>query len=164
SITYQKVMRWNTRVGLVAGLNRVLGRKTESVIQDVDIPLENSAEFLRFFLEEIPIRPIWICPIGGHDSSRRFPLYPLSGPGLYVNFGFWDVVPNPGKLPDGHFNRLIEDKVRELGGVKSLYSDSYYEEEDFWQLYDGDEYFRLKRKYDPDRRFRDLYQKCVLRQ
>lgn len=164
SIAYQKVMRWNTRVGVTAKINRMLGRHPESVIQDVDIPLENSAEFLRFFLRELPIRPFWICPIGGHDPSQRFPLYPLTGEGLFVNFGFWDVVPNPDNHSPGHFNRLVEDEVRRLGGVKSLYSDSYYEEEQFWQLYDGDEYRRLKKKYDPQGRLRDLYQKCVLRE
>ena len=86
------------------------------MIQDVDIPLENSADFLRFFLATIPIRPVWICPIGGHDPSKRFPLYPLGGGGFFVNFGFWDVMPSAANLAPGHFNRLIEDKVRELGG------------------------------------------------
>jgi FAD/FMN-containing dehydrogenase len=164
SITYQKLMRWNTRVGLTAALNRVTRRKTESVIQDVDIPLENSAAFLRFFLAEIPIRPVWICPIGGHDPAKKFPLYPLQGEGFYVNFGFWDVMPSAAELPPGHFNRRIEDQVRALGGVKSLYSDSYYDEATFWQLYDGKEYFRLKRKYDPEGRLRNLYEKCVRRE
>ncbi len=164
SITYQKVMRWNTRVGLTASLNRLVDRRTESVIQDVDIPIENAAAFARFFCEEIGIRPVWTCPIGGHDPARHYPLYPLGGGGLFVNFGFWDVVPNPDKHPPGHFNRLVEDKVSELGGIKSLYSDSYYDEDTFWSLYDGEAYFALKRRYDPGGRLRNLYEKCVLRQ
>ncbi len=164
SITYQKVMRWNERVGLVAALNRMLGRQPESVIQDVDIPIENAPEFLRFFLDEIGIRPVWMCPIGGHDPSKKFPLYPLHDTGLFVNFGFWDIVPNRQRHERGYYNRKVEDKVRELGGVKSLYSDAYYDEDSFWQLYDGDSYFALKRKYDPKRRLKNLYQKCVLKQ
>ncbi len=163
SITYQKVMRWNNRVGITAALNRWLDRRPESVIQDVDLPLENAPEFLRFFLDEIGIRPVWMCPIGGHDPARSFPLYPLHGEGLFVNFGFWDLVPNPDKHGTGHYNRLVENKVRELGGVKSLYSDAYYDEETFWQLYDGETYARLKQKYDPHGRLKDLYQKCVLK-
>jgi FAD/FMN-containing dehydrogenase len=163
SISYQKVMRWNDRVGLMAALNRLLDRRPESVIQDVDIPLDRAPEFLRFFLDEIGIRPVWMCPIGGHDPARYFPLYPLHGDGLYVNFGFWDIVPNPDKQPPGYFNRKVEDKVRELGGVKSLYSDAYYDEKTFWQLYDGERYFELKRRYDPENRLQNLYQKCVLR-
>ncbi|MAK33487.1 MAG: FAD-linked oxidase, partial [Acidiferrobacter sp.] len=49
SITYQKVMRWNTRVGLTRKLNTLAGIHREAVIQDVDIPLENAPAFLDFF-------------------------------------------------------------------------------------------------------------------
>ncbi len=65
--------------------------------------------------------------------------------------------------PRGHFNRLIERKVAELGGIKSLYSDSCYPREEFWGIYGGSDYRRLKDKYDPQGRLRDLYDKCVLR-
>jgi hypothetical protein len=163
SITYQKVMRWNNRLGLTSTINRWLDRHPEGVVQDVDIPIENAAEFLRFFLDEIGIRPLWMCPIGGHDLSRKFPLYPLHGAGLFINFGFWDIVPNPEKRPAGYFNRKVENKVRELGGIKSLYSDAYYDEDTFWQLYDGEQYQRLKQKYDPGHKLKNLYQKCVLK-
>ena len=37
---------------------------------------------------------------------------------LYVNFGFWDVVKGKKSQLPGHFNRLIERKVAELGGIK----------------------------------------------
>ena len=164
SISYQKVMRWNNRVGLMAGINRLLKRRPESVVQDVDIPIENAPAFLRFFLEEVGIEPVWMCPIGGHDVTREYPLYPLNGSGLFINFGFWDIVPNREGHETGYFNRLVENKVMELGGVKSLYSDAYYEEERFWSLYNGPVYRALKEKYDPEGRFRNLYQKCVLRQ
>jgi FAD/FMN-containing dehydrogenase len=164
SITYQKIMRWNNRVGLTAALDNLMDRHPESVIQDVDIPIEKAPAFLRFFLEQIGIRPVWICPIGGHDPSRRFPFYPLHDSGLFINFGFWDVVPNPKKYPAGHFNRLVEDKVRELGGIKSLYSDAYYDEDSFWRLYDGETYRKLKDRYDSQGRLKNLYEKCVMNQ
>jgi FAD/FMN-containing dehydrogenase len=164
SISYQKVMRWNNRVGLTSSINKLLDRHPEGVVQDVDIPIEKAPDFLRFFLDEIGIRPVWMCPIGGHDPTRRYPLYPLHGDGLFINFGFWDIVPNPDKHETGYFNRKIEAKVSQLGGLKSLYSDAYYDEDNFWQLYDGEQYFKLKQKYDPQGRLKNLYQKCVLKQ
>ena len=164
SISYQKVMRWNNRIGLTERINRLLNSEPEGVIQDVDIPIAQAPEFLRFFLEEIGIRPVWMCPIGGHDLTRSFPFYPLHGSGLFVNFGFLDIVANPQHHEAGYFNRKIEAKVTELGGIKSLYSDSYYDEDRFWDLYNGARYRELKQKYDPEARFRNLYQKCVLRQ
>jgi FAD/FMN-containing dehydrogenase len=65
--------------------------------------------------------------------------------------------------PPGHFNRLIERKVAELGGIKSLYSDCFFPEEEFAARYGGDAYGRLKSRYDPGGAFPRLYDKCVLR-
>jgi hypothetical protein len=51
-----------------------------------------------------------------------------------------------------------------LGGMKSLYSDSYFTPAQFWSIYNRPAYEALKRKYDPDGRLKDLYRKCVLRE
>ena len=67
--------------------------------------------------------------------------------------------PNVGKST--LFNRLIERKVRELGGMKSLYSNVYYTQEEFSEIFDLKAYRELKRKYDPQAELGDLYQKCV---
>jgi FAD/FMN-containing dehydrogenase len=163
SRTYTRVMRFNSRWGFTRRLSRLRGRHPESVIQDVDIPLARAPEFLAFFLREIGVLPIWICPIGPEQHSSAFPLYPLRSQGLYVNFGFWDVVESRVAHEPGHFNRLIEQKVLELGGIKSLYSDSYFDRETFARAYAIDQYRELKAKYDPQQRTLDLYDKCVLR-
>jgi FAD/FMN-containing dehydrogenase len=163
SITYQKIMRWNSRWGLTRALTRLQGRSAESVIQDVDIPLQRAAEFLAFLHREIGILPIWLCPIRAPATVAPFPLYPLRADAIYVNFGFWDVVTDPVKRPEGYRNRRIEREVERLGGLKSLYSDSYYTEDQFWRLFDRTAYARLKARYDPAQRLPDLYAKCVLR-
>jgi FAD/FMN-containing dehydrogenase len=161
SKTYTKIMRWNSRAGVTKKLERVFGLHSESVIQDVDIPIARAAEFLDFYAANIGLWPQWICPIGG--STGRFVLYPVDE-GWYVNFGFWDVKRTREPHAPGHFNRLIEEKVTELGGIKSLYSDSYFTREDFHRRYGGEAYAALKKKYDPAGAFPQLYEKCVLRQ
>ena len=165
SLTYTRIMRWNSRWKLTRGMDRLLGYRSESVIQDVDIPLENCADFLSFYLDNIRFTPVWICPIRAWDQQARFPLYPMDNSKTYVNFGFWDVIRNRNRqLPKGHYNRLIEARVRELGGIKSLYSDAYFTPEEFWSIYSRDAYGRLKARYDPEGRLKDLYAKCVLRE
>ena len=62
---------------------------------------------------------------------------------------------------EGHHNRRIEEVVTELGGRKSLYSSSYYDEDEFWSIYNGAQYELLKKEYDPQGRLLDLYAKCV---
>ncbi len=160
SKTYTKIMRWNARAGITRKLERLLGLHSESVIQDVDIPLQRAAEFFSFYSKEISLWPQWVCPIA--PGSGRFALYPVRNE-WYVNFGFWDVKRTRERHPAGHFNRMIERKVEALGGIKSLYSDSFFPEEEFARLYGGPSYARLKTEYDPQGAFPALYEKCVLR-
>lgn len=164
SLFYTRLMRLNSRWGVTRAIDRLRGLHPESVIQDVDIPIADAPAFLDFLLKEIGILPVWLCPVRARRADVGFPLYPLAPDTLYVNFGFWDVVRRREPFPFGHHNRLVEHKVAELNGIKSLYSESYYEPETFWRLYGGAAYQALKRKYDPDGAFKDLYQKCVLRQ
>ncbi|MBU6432177.1 MAG: FAD-binding protein, partial [Nitrospirae bacterium] len=134
----------------------------EAVIQDVEIPLEHAPAFAQFFNKEIGIKPVWICPVAVYDPSTSFPLYPMNPRTLYVNFGFWDAVRTDHE--EGYFNKKVEAKVRELDGKKSLYSNSFYSREDFWQLYDEKSYRTLKARYDPTGKLKDLYEKCILKQ
>ena len=83
--------------------------------------------------------------------------------GLYVNFGFWDAVRTREARAPGHFNRLVERTVERLGGIKSLYSESFFTPEEFDRAYGGDTYRALKARYDPRGTFPTLYEKCVRR-
>ena len=163
SVFYAQIMRWNARVGVTRALDRVAGRHPESVIQDVDIPIERAEEFLRFLLVEIGILPIWVCPFRAFDRTAHWMLYPTDAAQLYINFGFWDVVRAGAKHAPGHFNRLVERKVADLGGTKSLYSDSYYTRAEFDATFGGAAYAALKARYDPHGRLKGLYEKCVQR-
>jgi len=163
SRTYTRLMRLNSRLGLTAWFDRARGWHRESVIQDVDIPLPRASEFLDFYLREIGILPMWICPIGATVDAQRFTLFPRRRE-AYVNFGFWDVKRTREPHPPGFFNRLIERQVTALGGIKSLYSESWFERDEFERAYGGATWRQLKARYDPDGRLGDLYAKCVLRQ
>jgi len=162
SRTYTKIMRWNSRVGLTRAIDRVRGVHGESVIQDVDVPIEHAPGFLAFLAREIGIWPVWMCPIGPRANASRFTLYPMEQR-WYVNFGFWDVVRGRDAHERGHFNRLIEREVMRLGGIKSLYSESFFPRDEFDAAYGGAAYRALKAKYDPRGRFPTLYEKCVHR-
>nr|WP_256980133.1 FAD-binding oxidoreductase [Rhodococcus sp. 15-1154-1] len=140
----------------------------ERVVQDIEVPIENTASFLRWFLKEIPIEPLWLCPLRlrepappGADAARPWPLYPLEPKRTYVNVGFWSSVPIVPGEPDGAANRAIEKKVTDFDGHKSLYSDAFYSEAEFSELYGGERLAELKKRYDPDSRLLDLYSKAV---
>ncbi|MBK1786978.1 FAD-binding protein [Prauserella cavernicola] len=162
SDVYWKVVAFERRHQLLGRLQRAFGAaEHEMVVQDIEVPVSRAAEFLDLFRNEVPISPVWVCPVRQRDPDRRWPLYELDPHALYVNFGFWATVPLAPGQPDGSHNRLIERTVTELGGRKSLYSESFYDEDTFWQLYNGPAYDALKRRYDPAERLLDLYEKCV---
>jgi FAD/FMN-containing dehydrogenase len=156
-------MRRAARWGLGPRLARWRGIHRESVIQDVDIPIEAAPAFLDFLMQQIRIRPVWICPVRAPQAQAVFPLYPIGAGRLYVNFGFWDVVTDKRPHEAGHFNRLVELEVLRLGGIKSLYSDCFMTREEFDAAYGMPQYEALKARYDPEGRALHLYDKCVHR-
>jgi FAD/FMN-containing dehydrogenase len=161
SDVYRKLVALDHKHGVTRKLDARRGRpETEMVIQDVEIPVAESATFLDYFLTDVGMTPVWMCPLRLR-GERTWPLYPMRPGQVYVNFGFWGTVKLPAGATDGYFNRRIEDKVTELGGHKGLYSTSFYPREEFWARYNGPEYAGLKRAYDPRGRLADLYDKCV---
>jgi len=178
SDVYHRMVGLENRYGIVAAIDKRRGLPArERVIQDVEIPIERTAEFVAWFLEHVPMTPIWLCPLQlrargsvpdaesglPEAPGQPWPLYPLQRDELYVNVGFWGAIPiQPGHV-DGDMNRLIEAAVADHGGHKSLYSDAYYPEAEFWARYGGDAYRPVKQRYDPDHRLLDLYAKAVRR-
>jgi FAD/FMN-containing dehydrogenase len=161
SDVYRKIVAFDRRHQLTARWARLRGQPAqEAVIQDVEVPVAAGPKFMDFFHREIGIEPVWLCPLRLR-SGQAWPLYPLEPGELYVNVGFWSTVDlKPGQA-DGFHNRLIEDAVTAAGGHKSLYSTVHYTEDEFWRLYNGEEYAAVKKAYDGQRRLPDLYQKCV---
>jgi FAD/FMN-containing dehydrogenase len=171
SDVYHRIVALENRYRLAARADRWRGRpERERVVQDVEVPLAATADFLAWFTRNVPMAPVWLCPLQVRRDGPRsplpngaqpWPLYPLRVGETYVNVGFWGTVPiEPGRA-DGDVNRLVEQAVAGFGGHKSLYSDAYYDEAEFWDRYGGATYRPVKDRYDPDHRLLDLYAKAV---
>lgn len=164
SDVYWKLIAANRKLKFAERLDVMRKRPPrEPVVQDIEIPLEQLPKFLDFFHAEVGIEPIWLCPLKQRDPDARWPLYEFDPKQLYVNVGFWSTVPlDHGEKPeDGIKNRQIEKMVTELDGRKSLYSTAFYSRTEFWDIYGGNEYALLKKKYDPESRLLGLYEKVV---
>jgi FAD/FMN-containing dehydrogenase len=168
SSSYWKIQsmyrRWKfeERIHVMRKILHLPIERFEQVIQDVEIPIGKSLEFIEFYFREIDIRPCWICPVRPLDAARNWTLYAMEPGALYLNFGFWGGVRTSSDKAAGYFNRRIESIVNGLGGRKSLYSTSFFTEDEFWRIYNGIAYKKLKSKFDPQGAFRSLYQKAVL--
>ncbi|OBG30908.1 FAD-binding oxidoreductase [Mycolicibacter heraklionensis] len=161
SSVYSKLIAYDQRFAIADRIEKRHNRPPrERVVQDIEVPLERCRQFLDWFFAHVPIEPVWLCPLRLR-GDEEWPLYPIRSNRTYVNVGFWSSV--PAGATEGATNRLIEAKVSELDGHKSLYSDSYYTAAEFDELYGGETYRKIKKTYDPDSRLLDLYAKAVRR-
>lgn len=160
---YMKLFGLEKKYGINAKLSKLLKKSPpERVIQDVEIPIENTEKFLDYYFKTINILPVWVCPIKQTNAKVEWSLYKIDPNRLYLNFGFWSSVKSKKSDPFWH-NKSLESKVGELKGKKSLYSDVFYDEKTFWRLYNKQKYSILKKHYDKHGFLKDLYQKTVKR-
>ena len=66
------------------------------------------------------------CAEPADPDDRGLAVVPAEPERTYVNVGFWGAVPSATRARQ-RVNRAIEEKVTELGGHKSLYSDAFYD-------------------------------------
>jgi len=121
------------------------------LVQDVGIPFARAAEFQTWLRAALGIELVWLCPLrmrrdapdAGHGLHAAF-----ADPAMpdLLNFGVWGPAAY-GRGEAVRLNRELERKVRELGGVKWLYSHAYYTEDEFWAHYDRPAYDALRAKY-----------------
>jgi FAD/FMN-containing dehydrogenase len=169
SDVYHRLVGLEHRFGVMARVDARRGKPPrERVIQDIEVPVDRTPAFLRWFEENVGMRPVWLCPLrlrdpDGPGSARTWPSYPLERGTTYVNAGFWGTVPIGEGAADGDVNRAVEAEVTALGGHKSLYSDAYYDREAFDRLYNQQHQLEVKNIYDPQDRLTGLYEKAVNR-
>ena len=161
SDVYWRLVALDRRLHVADRLDRRAGRpQAERVVQDVEVPVDRLAEFLAWFDTEVGMRPVWLCPLRLR-GDRTWPTYPLQPGTTYVNVGFWGNVAVGPDAPQAPRNRSIEQRVHELGGHKSLYSEAFYDRDTFDDLYDGANLAMVKKQTDPDDRLTGLYDKVV---
>lgn len=122
------------------------GHMHRYVLQDVVLPHGRVEAFARYVHDELGIYPLWLCPLREMGQGERSFHPHAGGDGFPVNIGVWGPGPRGGEsLLD--VNRGLERRLRELGGMKWLYAQTFYDEEGFWGMYDREGYQALRKKY-----------------
>ena len=127
---YWKPIAYDHRWNIGDKLQRPQGATAErAVVQDIEVPIENTAAYVEWFLvKNVPIEPIWLCPLRvyvktRHPASRLAALAALpsrAGPDVCEYRVLVGSAGDAGR--PGFTNKLIERRVAKLDGHKSLYS------------------------------------------
>ena len=128
------------------------------VVSDVFIPFARTEEFFSWYRKLFDYYPLWIVPY------RIERMYPWVNPGLVSRMEndelFIDCAIYGFRQHGGiNYYKALEEKVYELGGIKTLITHNYYSEKEFWDSYNRSAYESVKRKTDPKNIFRELYHK-----
>ena len=130
------------------------GQSRNYIVQDLALPFSTAEKFINFTIDSFGIWPLWLCPLRQTRLPTLHPHFPeteADGKTLkpMLNVGLWGF----GAAQHDRFvakNRELERKLREFGGMKWLYAHTYYEENEFWEMFDRQWYDGLRRKYNAE--------------
>ena len=125
---------------------------------DTFLPFSRLKEFLEWYAKDFQHFPLWCVPY------RRVHDYE------WLTDDFWKGVKDDELMIDiaiygmkqrgtTNYYRLMEEKLKELNGVKTLISYNYYKEDEFWEIFHRENFEAVKAITDPNNIFRTLYEK-----
>ena len=135
----------------------LLPKRRPTVTLDVFVPFSKVPEFMRWYEQEFAFFPLWCVPYKRvHDYEWLADEYwkKLEDP-LFLDLAIYGMKQRDGR----NAHRMMEDKLREIGGIKTLIAHNYYPEAEFWQIFNKPNYATVKARTDPNNLFRDLYTK-----
>jgi hypothetical protein len=124
---------------------------------DVFLPFSKVDAFLSWYREEFRFFPLWCVPYRRvHDYEWvAKPFYEGMKDDLFLDLAIYGMKQHGEK----NLYRVMEEKLMELGGIKTLISYNYYSEEEFWRTWNKENYDAVKARTDPANIFRNLYEK-----
>jgi len=135
-----------------------IGKKRPDLVLDVFIPHERFTEFFDWYEKTCNFWPLWIVPYRAphiypwlsDEHSQR-----MNGPFL-IDCAIYGMGNNE---RDVDYSELLERKVTELGGIKTLITRNHYDRETFWSIYSKPRHDAAKERLDPGNVFGDFYEK-----
>ncbi|XP_008568367.1 PREDICTED: delta(24)-sterol reductase isoform X2 [Galeopterus variegatus] len=127
------------------------------VVQDMLVPMKCLPQALHTFHNDIHVYPIWLCPF--NLPSQPGLVHPKGDEEeLYVDIGAY------GEPRVKHFEarfcmRQLEKFVRSVHGFQMLYADCYMNREEFWEMFDGSLYHKLREQLGCQDAFPEVYDK-----
>ncbi len=127
------------------------------VIVDIFVGMSRFKDFYEFYEKDFNYFPLWIVP---YRISKRYD---------WINDGFMEGVEDElfidcavyglRQKAGRDYYKMMDQKLLELKGIKTLISHNSYDPETFWQIYSKERYDRAKKITDPQNIFKDLYEK-----
>jgi FAD/FMN-containing dehydrogenase len=138
-------------------LSWALPKRKPTVTLDVFVPISRVPAFFAWWNADLAFYPLWCVP---YRRVRDYEwldgsFYRGLDDDLFIDLAIYGMK----QKDDRNLHKVIEDKLVELGGIKTLIAHNYYSEDEFWRIWNKPNYDSVKAVTDPKNLFRDLYTK-----
>ena len=146
---------WSTELlKIVNRLHLLIPSKKIPVTLDVFIPFSKLTEFMDWYEKEINFFPLRCVPY----KIRKYEwinadFINKTKDTLFIDIAIYGLKKNNEK----NYYKIIEDKLMEIWWIKTIISNNYYQEPEFWKVWNKDNYDKVKAISDPDNIFRYLF-------
>jgi hypothetical protein len=156
-LLFGKIINSTRVLGFVEKFRRLIPSDKIPVTVDLFIPYSKVGLFLEWYKEEVNHFPLWCVP---YKLVREYEwvstdLLNRIKDKLILDLAIYGMK----KKGDKNYYKIIEDELMRIGGIKTLISNNYYSESDFWKIWNKENYDKVKSTTDPNNIFRDLYTK-----
>ena len=146
---------------LAQRFGRLLPKHAPPVTVDVFIPFAHLTDFMRWYGPSYGHFPLWCVP---YRLMREYEwvspaLFEGLREPLFIDLAVYGMPQHPGR----NDYRLMEEELQRVQGIKTLISHNFYSREEFWSIWNKDNYDRVKQRLDPHGVFGDLYEKTCTR-
>jgi len=134
-------------------------------IEDFLVPVKKLNDTLDMLDEMVGFYPLWLCPCKIYKTPFKGLINPGKGDDLYVDVGIYGMVPkaraNPQEFAKNYLDlhHTVEKWIRNIGGYQALYALTHQSKKEFEEMFDHTLYEEVRKKYNCDSIFPQLYQK-----
>jgi len=147
----------NSMLKVANTFSRIIPSSMIPITLDTFIPFSKFEEFMKWYSKEVNHFPLWCVPykvVHKYEWLSDEFLNNVSDE-LFIDLAIYSMKRDD---PE-HYYRIIEQKLMEIGGIKTLISTNLYSEDEFWKIWNKENYTSIKCKTDPENVFGGLYEK-----
>ncbi|XP_051868747.1 delta(24)-sterol reductase [Pristis pectinata] len=127
------------------------------VVQDMLVPIKSLEKLILFLHSEINVYPLWLCPF--NLPSLPGMVHPKGDEAeLYADVGAYGE-PKTKQFEAKSSTRQLEQFLRDSHSFQMLYADCYLTREEFWEMFDGSLYHKLRDQLNSKDAFPEVYDK-----
>lgn len=129
------------------------------VVQDMLVPIKDLDGALDCFDKEFLLYPLWLCPFKVFHTPIRGLMNPSNDQDeMYVDIGAYGNPQVKGFVAKTAL-RNVEKFVRSVKGFQAMYADSHLTREEFREMFDHENYDKLRKQYNCEKAFPEIYDK-----